>query len=642
MGFTDHTNFAYSTIPAGGAPSPATSGASLKVASSSDRNLFPTPPFQATVWPAGVTPTAANAEIVQVNGTTGTDGFVMARAQDGSTARTITAGYQIAATITSKVIDDVETLLTNSSFINTVGTDSISYTTDGIADDVQLNQALLDAHNAGGGVVWITSPLTVANIITLYPDVKLCAFGDRTPISISSDFAAGVVLREQSGAADYLTLEDITVDLAGKANVGGIHIYQGNFVYLKNPHIKNQGFTSASKWALRVGNYVNGSPDSTASHGTIIENLRITDCNCGTFEQLLFVNQQDARITNPYFEGNTNSLAYELMLYINNKNVVVDNPHFENPSAHSIGMMESDGIVINSTTVNSDSDFKIATIINTRNVTFNTIQGKNTLASPTTSVVEFFDRAVGPDGFTQIVEDTELVTFNDLKIDGWKSVVNCQLASADYTMNQSNIEFNGVIIRNQSVPFNIGANNSFNNLHDWDFDRVNILSWSGATTGIWQLRGYTSGVGQMYGFRFNRCKAIPSTSTNSAAIRTIGATVESVTDCDFRGNWGLGALSTNSGGVFEAITNVKGINSISQQLAPVTLVSQVGTSTSTSSTSTSSTSSSVSTSSTSSSISTSSTSSSRSTTSSSRSTTSSSTSRSTSSTSTSTTVIAFG
>ncbi len=438
------------------------------------------------------------------------------------------------------------------------------YVTDGTADDVQLNAALSAVHTAGGGIVEITSALTLANIITLYPDVILLAHGDRTVVSISAGFGAGVVFRENSGAAHYQTILDLTLDLAGKADVGGIHIYQGDFVYLRNVHVKNQTYSVASKWAVRIGNYTSGSPAGTASHGSVIENLRVTNCDCGTYEQLLFINQQDARIVNPYFESNTNSLAYELMLYINNKNVVVENPHFETPNAHSIGMMESDGIIINSVTANHDDNFKLFTIINTANVLIDGVEANNSVATPTNTVVDFFDRTLGPDGFTQIVEDTVNLKFNNINIRGWKHFISCQIGGTvlgtDYTMNQSNVQFNNVTIQTSySSPFIIGIDNVANNLHDWDFNNVKIFSWSGANVGAYQLRGYSSAVGQMYNFRFRNGSVVPSTGGGSyAAIRAIGMTVQLVQDVDVTGTFtSYGALSTATGGIISQVRNHK-------------------------------------------------------------------------------------
>lgn len=105
-----HKNFAYSTVAT--APSPAASGTSLVVASGQGA-LFPAVPFNATIWPTGVQPTAANAEIVRVTNIS-TDTFTITRTQEGSSARTVVVGDQIAATITAKTLTDIENNYVNS------------------------------------------------------------------------------------------------------------------------------------------------------------------------------------------------------------------------------------------------------------------------------------------------------------------------------------------------------------------------------------------------------------------------------------------------------------------------------------------------------------------------------------------------
>ena len=443
---------------------------------------------------------------------------------------------------------------------STVGTTG-DYVTDGTADNVQLQAALDAVHASGGGVVEIVTELTIASMITLYPDVVLIGHGDGTTISISSGFASGVAFRENSGAANYLTLHNLKIDLSAKTDVGGIHIYQGNFVWLRDIHVTGQGYTSASKWATRIGNYTSGSPAGTASHGALIENLRITNCNCGTFEQLLFVNQQDARILNPYFENNTNSLAYELMLYINNKNVVVEFPHFETPSAHSIGMMESDGIIITGITATYDEDFKLVTIINTTNVIISGIQGRNTTSTPAQPVIDFFDRALGPDGFTQIVDDTNKVQITNANIYGWKFFASCQIAGtvlgSDYTMNQTYVTFSNITIEAMtSAPFILGVDKTENHLHDWDFENIRVLSYTGSNVGAWQLRGYTTTPTQVYGFRIRNSFVQASSAGANAAVRSIGMTVQVVENLRTAGTFtSYGILSSVTGGIFEQIRN---------------------------------------------------------------------------------------
>jgi len=106
MAFDDHANFAYSTLT----NSPGTGGTTFSV-QGGDGAKFPTAPFNCTVWPSGVQPTSANAEIVRVT-TKSTDDFTVStspsRNQEGSTNQNVASDWQIAATITDKTVTDLE------------------------------------------------------------------------------------------------------------------------------------------------------------------------------------------------------------------------------------------------------------------------------------------------------------------------------------------------------------------------------------------------------------------------------------------------------------------------------------------------------------------------------------------------------
>jgi hypothetical protein len=100
-----HKNFAYSLVAT--APSTPTAGTSL-VVTGGQGALFPTAPFNATIWPSGVSATAANAEIVRVTNVS-TDTFTITRTQESSTNRSVLVGDQIAANVTVKTMTDIET-----------------------------------------------------------------------------------------------------------------------------------------------------------------------------------------------------------------------------------------------------------------------------------------------------------------------------------------------------------------------------------------------------------------------------------------------------------------------------------------------------------------------------------------------------
>ena len=99
-------NFAITTVDT--APTPSTTGTTLVVETSGGA-LFPTPPFNATVWPIGETPLVENAEVVRVTNIVN-DIFTIVRQQESSSARSIIVGDQIAATITAKTAHDIKNL----------------------------------------------------------------------------------------------------------------------------------------------------------------------------------------------------------------------------------------------------------------------------------------------------------------------------------------------------------------------------------------------------------------------------------------------------------------------------------------------------------------------------------------------------
>ncbi len=98
-------NFAYSTIAT--APSPATTGTSVVVAPGDGAKF--TIGANAVLWPAGVDPTAANAEIVGITGVA-TDTLTIVRSQEGTTAQTVAVGWQIDQGTTNALLAELTDL----------------------------------------------------------------------------------------------------------------------------------------------------------------------------------------------------------------------------------------------------------------------------------------------------------------------------------------------------------------------------------------------------------------------------------------------------------------------------------------------------------------------------------------------------
>ena len=102
--FDAHANLRVTTVAT--APFPALSGTSLHVATGTG-SLFPATPFNVVVYPPGLFPNNLNTEIVRVTNISG-DTFTIIRAQEGTAAQNIVAGYLLALTITAKTLTDIE------------------------------------------------------------------------------------------------------------------------------------------------------------------------------------------------------------------------------------------------------------------------------------------------------------------------------------------------------------------------------------------------------------------------------------------------------------------------------------------------------------------------------------------------------
>jgi hypothetical protein len=121
-------NFSYGTVQT--APTPAASGTSL-VLNSGEGSNFPTVPFNAWVWPPSVQPLMSNAEIVRVTNIS-TDTLTITRAQEGTSAKSIAVGWQVAAGLTKKYLDDIESRI----YTSTLGWETLPITlTYSSADD---------------------------------------------------------------------------------------------------------------------------------------------------------------------------------------------------------------------------------------------------------------------------------------------------------------------------------------------------------------------------------------------------------------------------------------------------------------------------------------------------------------------------
>lgn len=243
--FDGHKNFAETTIAT--APSPALSGTSCQVAATTGV-LLPAPPFNATVWPAGVLATSANAEIVRVSAVA-TDTLTIARAQEGTSAISIATGYQIAACATAKTFTDIEAICSNAGMTSSVTVANTASVSTLLALTIPANQVAAGQsyritcwgnqsstgtptltfstrYGGTGGTVLATSPAISTTGSAVWP-FKLEAYIDFQSTTVAScflkvDFGTSVVATG-TGQSYILTPSSTTAVTTTGSNALGIY-----------------------------------------------------------------------------------------------------------------------------------------------------------------------------------------------------------------------------------------------------------------------------------------------------------------------------------------------------------------------------------------------------------------------------------
>lgn len=171
-------NFAISTVAT--APSPATTGTSLVVASGHGAR-FPLPltdgAFNVIVFPEGEQPDSSNAEIVRVTARS-TDTLTIVREQEGTTARSIGVGDIVMLGLTAKGKDDILTWGSRKKAVPRATHSGMVtfYFDDGASTDYDNIYPLFDAQGEVGAICVVTdiadagASLTWAEIATMVAD----------------------------------------------------------------------------------------------------------------------------------------------------------------------------------------------------------------------------------------------------------------------------------------------------------------------------------------------------------------------------------------------------------------------------------------------------------------------------------------
>ncbi len=261
MAYDNHKNLSYSLVAT--TPTPAISGTTL-VLNTGDGAKFPEAPFNATIWPVNFIPLQGNAEIVRVTGKS-IDTLTILRSQEGSTARTITVGDQIAVTITAKNLTDIEDATpTNLTLLETYTQTEANLSDAVVKKHEHANKAILDTytqseanisdaitnkHTHANKALLDTYTNTDANISTViskqhdHTNLSLLETYDQTNINITDSVSkkhahTNLPLLETYTASNLSISEAVTnthshLNTAALSNVSGINSGDENEASIK-------------------------------------------------------------------------------------------------------------------------------------------------------------------------------------------------------------------------------------------------------------------------------------------------------------------------------------------------------------------------------------------------------------------------
>lgn len=145
--FDTHSNFGYSTILT--PPTPAISGTTITLVASGGL-YFPTPvqPYNVTIWPSSQLSLSAVSEICRVTSVSG-DTLTVIRAQEGSQPQIILAGFQVAMSITKKVITDIENAIPATTDQLPQGATNLYFTDQAARNSLSGGSVVFSTYNIG-------------------------------------------------------------------------------------------------------------------------------------------------------------------------------------------------------------------------------------------------------------------------------------------------------------------------------------------------------------------------------------------------------------------------------------------------------------------------------------------------------------
>jgi hypothetical protein len=332
-----HNNLVYGLVKT--APSPASTGLTLIIDKTDYGDLFPNPAtvgaYNCTIWPINTSPRKTNATIIRI--TAKSDNAVLdettltfTRSQEDSNNRSILAGDQMMVAITAKSLTDIETAISLISYTShifvTVGFSSADYICDGVADEVQINQALTAVSSLGGGTVHLKPGIYHISSGVLIPNnIFLEGEGWATVIQASQWVHYMVKNSDSVGGNSQIMVRDLCVDGANFTGIGTscISFHHVSYGTIQNCKCINAGLVEATDTGIGI------EIASTSDHIRVLNNY----CNGNKHYSITVNGSSEILVHNNYC---IESEHWGIRLHNSPRSIVSDNYVYRSADASAV------------------------------------------------------------------------------------------------------------------------------------------------------------------------------------------------------------------------------------------------------------------------------------------------------------------
>lgn len=352
--------------------------------------------------------------------------------------------------------------------IVTVGFTEADYICDGVADNVQIQEAI-DAVTTDWGTIIIKKGIyNFLNNIQLKSNVRIIGEWAGTILKAGSAHG-GVFYQGSSIVSVNASIENLVLDANNIVNVSGIQIYKFNGLTIKDVIVKNVN----SMWWIKLWDY-GVDPVVAKSYNLILDWVRVENVYNTTYEPIITVNTNNITLSNTTVTGCDLTNASLVSIFLLSKDVKITGCHFDS-ATDDYGLLDITGaenitVVGNTFTHTGTTGNNAIVNRNTKNVIidWNTITGK-TMSGAGGAGAIMLDWSGTIDGHTNPFPYTENITFSNNIINWFYYGLNFSNADASTNCGWKNINIIG------------------NTIQWFDYSWITSRHVSGRNSSVWNI-----------------------------------------------------------------------------------------------------------------------------------------------------------